>query len=140
MQLRIYILFNRSKTVRFWYSNAHLGSLTFFVFRFEIAFVNGVLFIISIGVFLWILIANVLHPHPHVPLGNIPLSSAIPDNLPPPPKDTCPSTTGGPRWAQWVPRAYQQTKHLSTILLNPLRVSQQRSLSLSYSGWRCTKP
>ena len=70
---------------------------------------NGILFVISIGVFLWILIDNVLHPHPHGPPENIPISSTIPDNPPPLPKKSCPSTSGGPRWAQWVPRAYQQT-------------------------------
>jgi hypothetical protein len=50
--------------------------------------VNGVLFIISIGIFLFILIDNTLH---------------VPENTP---GDGCPTVKGG-RWAQWLPGAYQ---------------------------------
>ncbi|KIM37269.1 hypothetical protein M413DRAFT_276320 [Hebeloma cylindrosporum] len=81
MQLRIYVLFDRSK---------------------KVAFVNGFLFLISVAVFLWILISNALH-HPPVPPEIIPLPSTVPGNLPPLPGDVCQRSIGGARWAQWVP-------------------------------------
>ncbi|KIM37266.1 hypothetical protein M413DRAFT_30991 [Hebeloma cylindrosporum] len=97
MQLRIYILFNRSK---------------------KIAIFNGILFVISIAAFLWILIRNRLlggdvhatfpanGPHAHGP----PPPPGFPPPHgkgmgPPPPSGgkPCPSLTSDSRWAQWVP-------------------------------------
>ncbi|KIM37267.1 hypothetical protein M413DRAFT_448572 [Hebeloma cylindrosporum] len=74
MQLRIYVLFNRSKWV---------------------AFVNGFLFMISVGIFLWIMIDNGLH-HPPLPDFN---SSDMPEKPP-----SCLNIKGGGnRWAHWLP-------------------------------------
>lgn len=97
MQLRIYILFNRSR---------------------KIAIFNGILFVISIAAFLWILIRNRLlggdvhatfpanGPHAHGP----PPPPGFPPPHgkgmgPPPPSGgkPCPSLTSDSRWAQWVP-------------------------------------
>jgi len=55
----------------------------------KVAFVNGVLFVISIGIFLFILIDNTLHVTEKTPGG------------------ACPTFKGGGRWAQWLPGVYQ---------------------------------
>lgn len=67
MQMRVYILFNQSKRV---------------------AFVNGVLFAFSIGVFIFILIDNTLQQKAST--GNAPGGD-------------CPTFKEGGRWAQWLP-------------------------------------
>ncbi|KIM42609.1 hypothetical protein M413DRAFT_26638 [Hebeloma cylindrosporum] len=63
MQVRIYILYNRSKRV---------------------AFVNGTLFVISIGFFVWVKVDNALHA-----IGRRPQ------------RGNC--SNGDTRWAQWLP-------------------------------------
>ena len=76
MQLRIYALYDCSKTI---------------------AAVNGVMFLASIGTFLWILIHNAMGR-----------SAVIADaiHLPLP---GCPSIHTGIEWAQWVPGAFHAT-------------------------------
>lgn len=70
MQIRIYALYGRSK---------------------KIAMFNGILFIISIGLFLWVLVVNVNHRRSLiVGLVKLPLIG-------------CPSVNGGSQWALWVP-------------------------------------
>jgi len=59
--------------------------------------VNGVLFVISIGLFTWIMVENALHA-----IG------------PRPSRGRCAS--GDRRWAQWVPGAFFTTPVLFTIL------------------------
>jgi hypothetical protein len=70
MQLRIYILFRRSK---------------------KIAAFNAILFLISIGLFLWIMIVNAMR------------RKVVIDAIPQLPPLGCPSINGGSQWAQWVP-------------------------------------
>jgi hypothetical protein len=55
----------------------------------KVAFVNGILFVISIGTFLFILIDNTLDVTENTPGG------------------ACPTFKGGGRWAQWLPGAYR---------------------------------
>jgi len=70
MQLRIHALFNRSK---------------------KIALFNGILFLISIGLFLWVLVVNALHRINLIsPFIKLPLIG-------------CPGVNGGGQWALWVP-------------------------------------
>jgi len=70
MQIRIYVLYNRSK---------------------KVAVFNGILFIISIGLFLWVMIVNAIHRHSLIAgLVALPLIG-------------CPVVNGGSRWALWVP-------------------------------------
>jgi len=70
MQLRIYALFNRSK---------------------KVAFFNGILFLISIGLFLWMLVLNALHRKDVIaPFVELPLIG-------------CPVVNGGGQWALWIP-------------------------------------
>ncbi|KIM39377.1 hypothetical protein M413DRAFT_74975 [Hebeloma cylindrosporum] len=70
MQLRIYALYNRSK---------------------KVALFNGVLFIISIGLFLWVMVVNAKHRNTMIAeLVELPLIG-------------CPVVNGGSQWALWVP-------------------------------------
>ena len=81
----------------------------------KVAFVNGVLFTISIGIFLWIVIYNALQVHPPPPgAQHMPHHPAIPGGIPPPPPPSPPPhhgcitvKTGGNRWAHWLPGASQ---------------------------------
>ncbi|KIM46943.1 hypothetical protein M413DRAFT_266236 [Hebeloma cylindrosporum] len=118
MQIRVYILFKRSKRV---------------------ATVNGVLFAISVGIFLWIVLDNGLHHHslpsggppsgappPGAPPPGSPPPGPPPPGLPPPgfapgppppgpppngsfsgppprPKDGCVMSANDGRWAPWLP-------------------------------------
>jgi hypothetical protein len=70
MQIRIYALYNRSK---------------------KVAFANGILFIISIGIFLWIMIVNTNRRQAMI-------AEAV--HLPLP---GCPVINGGTQWALWIP-------------------------------------
>jgi hypothetical protein len=70
MQLRIYALFNRSK---------------------KVALFNGILFLISVGLFLWILIVNSYSRKAVIaPFAKVPLIG-------------CPVVSGGDQWSIWVP-------------------------------------
>jgi len=70
MQLRIYALFNRSK---------------------KVAIFNGILFLISMGLFLWVLVVNTFHRNNLIaPFIELPLIG-------------CPGVNGGGQWALWVP-------------------------------------
>jgi len=70
MQIRIYALYSRSK---------------------QVAVFNGTLFIISIGLFLWVLIIDANHRKSLI-IGLVKL-----------PLIGCPSINGGSQWALWVP-------------------------------------
>ena len=98
MQLRVYILFNQSKRVDFSFVKCPLKLPDVCL---KVAFVNGVLFIISIAIFLYILIDNTLHIMENTPSG------------------ACPTFKGGVRWALWLPGAYQPfiTRNYSDISL-----------------------
>jgi len=121
MQLRVYMLFNRSKRVRCWHWNFPFKSPN--IFLIKVAFANGVLFIISIGIFLWILIYNQLHRNEEytvsevswvTPASGLPLLYGPPPGLPPPtgppprpmPVSECSSVNADSRWAQWIPRTH----------------------------------
>ncbi|KIM37520.1 hypothetical protein M413DRAFT_30739 [Hebeloma cylindrosporum] len=108
MQMRVYLLFNRSRRV---------------------AVVNGVLFVISVGVFLWIFLYNAIHHPKNVPPpprrppppgghpppghppppgppppGGPPVPGRPPPHGPPPPwKNGCSLSMGDARWATWLP-------------------------------------
>jgi hypothetical protein len=70
MQIRIYALYNLSK---------------------KVALFNGILFIISIGLFLWVLVINANHRNSLIGgLVKLPLIG-------------CPAVNGGSQWALWVP-------------------------------------
>ncbi|KAF8963229.1 hypothetical protein BDZ97DRAFT_1821153 [Flammula alnicola] len=71
MQLRIYILYNRSKRV---------------------ALFNGVLFLTSIGLFLWLVIVNAVRR-----------SNVLRGSIAKLPLPGCPTVNGGTEWAQWIP-------------------------------------
>jgi len=73
--------------------------------------VNGVLFIISIGSFLWILIESTVYRNNLLVGLQEPLSS---NKCPPLINQDC-------RWAQWVPGAYLQTGWLQFSLTHNLR-------------------
>lgn len=157
MQIRIFVLFNRSKRVCFWHP--HMPSYCSLMFWFKVAFVNGVLFVISVGVFLWILIDNELHHPPNIPPSpggqpppcepDDPPGGPPPPGLPPPPggqapprwppssQDACSMSIGGGRRAPWLPGASQPpvTSPSSDICWNNFTwISQQQSSSFSYSG------
>ena len=74
---------------------------------FKVAFVNGVLFIISIGIFLWIMIDNALRAHPPPLPQKMPHHPPTPGNIPGPPPSLnhgCINVkSGGNRWAHWLP-------------------------------------
>jgi len=106
MQLRVYILFNQSKRVLFLFVKCPLKSPDVCL---KVAFVNGVLFIMSIGIFLFILIDNTLHVTENTPDG------------------ACPTFKGGGRWALWLPGAYQpfitcNFSNISHFFSNALRI------------------
>jgi len=91
MQLRVYFLFNQSKRVFFGRQSSFEICLTLCS---KVAFVNGVFFIISIGIYFWILIDNTLHQ-----------KAEIEDTV----RNACPTFKGGGRWAQWLPGAYNHS-------------------------------
>ncbi|KAF8960006.1 hypothetical protein BDZ97DRAFT_1354981 [Flammula alnicola] len=70
MQLRIYALFNRSK---------------------KVALFNGILFAISIVLFLWIMVVNAINRSKLI--ANVIHLALI----------GCPAINGGSQWAQWIP-------------------------------------
>lgn len=70
MQLRIYVLFNRSK---------------------KVALINAILFVISIGAFLWIMVFNALQRKTLI-------ANAVRLPLP-----GCPAINGNSQWALWIP-------------------------------------
>lgn len=80
---------------------------------FKVAFVNGVLFIISIGIFLWIMIDNALRAHPPPLPQKMPHHPPTPGNIPGPPPSLnrgCINVkSGGNRWAHWLPGVSQTT-------------------------------
>jgi hypothetical protein len=89
MQLRIYALFRCSKRVSLpFINNIERCSLT--IVR-KIAFINAMLFLVSIGGFLWILIHNAV--------GRADVIKSA-KTLPIP---GCPVVHTGIEWAQWVP-------------------------------------
>ncbi|KAH9474674.1 hypothetical protein JR316_0013138 [Psilocybe cubensis] len=70
MMMRIYVLFNRST---------------------KVAIFNAILFIVSIGLFLWIMIANAIQ------------RKLVLDALDHLPARGCPAINGGTQWALWMP-------------------------------------
>ena len=85
-------------------------------FFFQVAFVNGVLFVTSIGIFFWIMIKNTLHRSPIKPDPQQVL------------KNTCPPLPEGSRWALWAPGASLQPVILQFYLTHKLRIFRSDAL------------
>lgn len=71
-----------------------LETLTNLWIPIQIALFNGILFLGSIGTFLWIMVYNFLRRRALI-------ASAIRLPLP-----GCPSINGGTQWAQWIPGTF----------------------------------
>ncbi|CAA7266801.1 unnamed protein product [Cyclocybe aegerita] len=99
MQLRVYALYNRSR---------------------KVAAFNGILFTISIGLFLWIMIVNAMNR------GRL-IATAI--HLPIP---GCPAINGGTQWAQWIPAAAFELVLFGFVLYKAAILS-----SNSFKSTRC---
>jgi len=88
MQIRVYALFNRSKTV-LPFTTPNISPRSNF---FQVAAVNGILFLASIGIYMWILVFNSMRRGAMI---------ASAKRLPLP---GCPVINGGTEWALWIPR------------------------------------
>jgi hypothetical protein len=92
MQVRIYALYRCSKKVSL--SNGMFRNLTNLRIPIQIALFNGILFLASIGNFLWIMVYNFERRRTLI-AGSIHL-----------PLPGCPSINGGIQWAQWIPGTF----------------------------------
>ena len=92
MQVRIYALYQCSKKVGL--SICMVRNLTNLRIPTQIALFNGILFLGSIGSFLWIMVHNYVRRRAMIAgVMHLPLPG-------------CPSINGGIQWAQWVPGTF----------------------------------
>ncbi|CAA7266800.1 unnamed protein product [Cyclocybe aegerita] len=103
MQLRIYALFNRSR---------------------KVALFNGILFILSIGFFIWIMIINAMNRYKMIQHAmHLPLPG-------------CPTINGGTQWAQWIPATIFEFVLFSFVIYKAIvstsaRIRLNKRLSLT---------